>query len=392
MATGIRPRHARSCAARNGGACSCTPSYEAWVFSRREGRKIRKTFSGKGALAAAKGWRSDAQSAVRKGTMKAPTRTTVAEAAAEWMALAKEGVVRARGGQRYKPSALRGYEKSLRLRVLPEFGHARLTDLARPELQDWVERLQAQGLAPPTVQNTVLPLRAVYRRALDRGEVAIDPCAGLRLPTGTGERDRIASPEEARDLLSVLPDEDRALWATATYAGLRRGELQALAWEHVDLASGVLHVERSWDPVEGFIETKSKRGRRRVPIAAALRDHLLEHRMRCDGVGLVFGRSAVSPFNPSSITKRAMKAWGEARLDPICLHECRHTFASLMIAAGVNAKALSAYMGHANISITLDRYGHLMPGNEDEAAGLLDAYLARASERAAEAARAAVVA
>ena len=46
----------------------------------------------------------------------------------------------------------------------------------------------------------------------------------------------------------------------------------------------------------------------------------------------------------------------------ITLHECRHTFASLMIAAGVNAKALSAYMGHANISITMDRYGHLMPG------------------------------
>ncbi len=49
--------------------------------------------------------------------------------------------------------------------------------------------------------------------------------------------------------------------------------------------------------------------------------------------------------------------------------------ASLMIAAGVNAKALSTYMGHANIAITLDRYGHLMPGNEGEAAGLLDAYL-----------------
>ena len=45
-----------------------------------------------------------------------------------------------------------------------------------------------------------------------------------------------------------------------------------------------------------------------------------------------------------------------------------------MIAAGVNAKALSTYMGHADISITLDRYGHLMPGNEDEAAGLLDPY------------------
>ena len=59
------------------------------------------------------------------------------------------------------------------------------------------------------------------------------------------------------------------------------------------------------------------------------------------------------------------------------------------IAAGVNAKALSSYMGHANIGITLDRYGHLMPGNEDEAGALLDAYLAGERERADEAARAA---
>ena len=72
----------------------------------------------------------------------------------------------------------------------------------------------------------------------------------------------------------------------------------------------------------------------------------------------------------------------ERKLEPIPsigLHECRHTFASLMIAAGVNAKALSTYMGHASITITLDRYGHLMPGNEDKAAGLLDAYLEQAA-------------
>ena len=61
-------------------------------------------------------------------------------------------------------------------------------------------------------------------------------------------------------------------------------------------------------------------------------------------------------------SKRADKAWKKAGLERITLHECRHTFASLMIAAGVNAKALQTFMGHANISITLDRYGHLMPG------------------------------
>ena len=79
---------------------------------------------------------------------------------------------------------------------------------------------------------------------------------------------------------------------------------------------------------------------------------------------------------------RAALAWKVAGLRPITLHECRHTFASLMIGAGVNAKALSRYMGHASIVITLDLYGHLMPGNESEAAALLAAYLERADTAA----------
>jgi integrase len=98
--------------------------------------------------------------------------------------------------------------------------------------------------------------------------------------------------------------------------------------------------------------------------------------------GLVFGRTATRPFDPGAITRAADDAWDEAKLERITLHEARHTFASYVIAAGVGAKHLSAYMGHANISITLDKYGHLMPGNEDEAAALLDAYLERADAKA----------
>jgi integrase len=70
------------------------------------------------------------------------------------------------------------------------------------------------------------------------------------------------------------------------------------------------------------------------------------------------------------------------------LHEARHTFASILIAAGVNAKALSTYLGHSSIQITLDRYGHLMPGNEDEAVALVDAYLERAAGQAVTRAKA----
>ena len=79
-----------------------------------------------------------------------------------------------------------------------------------------------------------------------------------------------------------------------------------------------------------------------------------------------------------ALYRRADKAWEAAGLATrLRLHQARHTYASFMIAAGVNAKALSSYMGHSSITVTLDRYGHLMPGSEREAAKMLDAYLER---------------
>jgi integrase len=218
----------------------------------------------------------------------------------------------------------------------------------------------------------------MYRRALSLDEVSVNPTSGLRLPAVRGGRDRIVTPGEAEALLESLDAHDRALWGTALYAGLRRGELLALRWEDVDLGEGRIRVERSWDLAEGTaVGPKSAEGRRTVPMAARLRALLAAHQLACGRRdGLVFGVNGRTPASPSALTSRAREAWEGIGLDRITLHEARHTYASLMIAAGVNAKALSTYMGHANISITLDRYGHLMPGNEAEAAGMLDAYLA----------------
>jgi hypothetical protein len=219
MATGIVKRHSRSCATRLGGACNCPKGairYEAWVYSRREGKKIRRSFPTE---AAAKAWRADSSTAVRRGTMKAPTTIKVREAAARWLKGAREGVIRARSGDPYKPSAIRSYEASLRLRVCPAIGHMRLSEVTRVDLQDLIDRLVASGLTPSAVGCTLLPLRVIYLRAVDRGDVAVNPTTGLRLPAGRGGRDRIASPEEAARLIDALPVEDRALWATAMYAG-----------------------------------------------------------------------------------------------------------------------------------------------------------------------------
>jgi integrase len=261
-------------------------------------------------------------------------------------------------------------------------------------LQDFAMQMLADGTSASYIGVTLASLRAIYRRAVSRPDsgIVVNPTTGLELPKVRGGRDRIATPDECSRLLAALPEADRPIWATAMYAGLRRGELRALHVEDVDLTAGVLDVHRGWDPIEGEITTKG-RNRRKVPIAKELRRYLAAHLLALDWTeGLMFGASAVSPFEVVGLARHAQKAWKAENdrlladaedpeqvvlLEAITPHECRHTFASLMIAAGVNAKALSTYMGHATISITLDRYGHLMPGNEGEAADLLDAYLAR---------------
>lgn len=296
----------------------------------------------------------------------------------EWLELARSGVVRNRSGERYKPSAVRGYELALRRRVLPTLGGEPVAEVRRVDLQDLVDELVASGMAAATVQASVIPVKAIFRRLVARGEVKQNPTVGLELPAVRPSRDRVASPREAVDLLGALADGERAVWATAMYAGLRRGELMALRDRDVDLRAGVVRVRYGFDLVEGEIETKG-RNRRKVPIAKALREHLAVHRLRREPDAARFFGRGPSPFEPRELSRSADAAWRDAGLRRITLHECRHTFASLAIAAGVNAKALQTYMGHASIQTTFDLYGHLMPGSEGEAAGLLDAYLERAS-------------
>src|SRR5690349_21610361 len=142
---GIEVRHARWCRSREGGTCNCPKTYQAQVWSARDGKPIKRTFP---TLSAAKAWRHDALVALRRGTLRAPTKITVADAAAAWLAAARKGTIRSRKGTQYKPSALRGYERGLRLRALPEFGRRRLSEVTRNDLQDFVDQMVADGVAP----------------------------------------------------------------------------------------------------------------------------------------------------------------------------------------------------------------------------------------------------
>ncbi|MCB8970354.1 MAG: site-specific integrase [Thermoleophilales bacterium] len=379
---GIRVRHARSCRSGGGGRCNCSPSYEASVYSPRDNRKIRKTFK---VASEARSWRAHAKRAIDHGELRAGTSRTLRDAAEAWMESAERGEVRNRSGAPYKPSALRGYEQALRLRVLPEIGPKRLSAITTSDLQQLVDRWQAQGLPASTIRNTIKPLQAIYRRAKAREGLPVNPTRDLELPAPRPKEVEIVSPDQAAELLAAAPEQDRAMWATALYAGLRYGELRALRWENVDLATGTIRVVESWDAKAGSIDPKTRTSRRTVPVPAALRECLLDHKLATgrECADLVFGATVSRPLAANVVYRRADKAWKAAGLSGrLRLHQARHTYASFMIAAGVNAKALASYMGHSSIKVTFDLYGHLMPGSEAEAADLLDAFLERADTAA----------
>jgi integrase len=198
--------------------------------------------------------------------------------------------------------------------------------------------------------------------------------------------------EEAIELLDVLRQEDRTLWATALYAGLRCGELQALRWEAVDLATGKIQITETgnWDPkAHKFIRPKSKKGVRTVPIAAVLRGYLAAQKLRTGGTGLVFGATPERPFTASNVWRRAHMDWRRANkkrekeeqplLAAIGLHECRHCYVSMMHAARLSLEQIGDYVGHTSAYMT-HKYRHLRDGHEAEAARRQDAYLERVSQ------------
>ena len=383
-APGVEVRHTKGCAIHNGRRCSCQPTYRAVVVLGRPGHKRRRKSRTFSTITAAQTRRRDALIAVEHGRLRASEPITLREATRRYLSGAADGTIRNRSGDPYKPSALRGIEQAFRLRLVPDLGARQLADVRRADLQQLVNRMQTKEASPSTIRNTINAARALYRHAIQNDLISTDtdPTDGLALPAVRGRRDRVADPAEARALLAAVPDEDRPIWTTAMHAGLRLGELQAVGLEHIDIASGYIHVERSWDREAGFVAPKSlPAGRRAVPITAALRPVLVEHRERLLALGrthgLAFGRSASHPFNPTTITGRAERAWDAAGLRPIGLHECRHTCASTMMAAGVPIKAVSTYMGHSSIAITYDRYGHLLSDAGIEATSLIDTFLAR---------------
>lgn len=387
---GIYRIHARGCP---GGSCRCS-RYQAAVYSARDGKLVRKHFESE---REAKLWQAEIRGAVERREVVVQSKQTVNEAADELVAGMKDGSILSRKREPYKPAAVRSYERALTLRVRPAFGHRKLADLRMAEVEDFAAKLHREGLSASTIRNTLDPLRVIYRRARRRGEVTVDPTVGLEL---AGSRRREVNPpttDEVRALLGALPASERALWATAFFAGLRRGELRALRWDDVNLGANpaTIRVQRTWDDQEGEVRAKTEAGVRTVPLTAELARYLADHGLQTGRTAdaLVFGESATQPFTPTTVRRRAMKAWQAANerareraetegrevdadeiLRVFTPHEARHSTASHAIEAGLTGLELASLIGHSDPRTTESIYGHLMAHSGAAVAAKLDAY------------------
>lgn len=369
---GVYVRHQLRCpAARpDGGRCHCQPSFRGRRWdSQSRGMIWSETFGERAEVLTWLAANIKGQDAFQEAWDAGPTFSALAD---EWLEGVRSGAVGRRRGRRgtaYSSTTLEGYERSLRYVLVPEFGGRAAAEIDDREWQTWVDRLSREGLSRSRIANHLAVARAIYgwaarptRRLIER-----NPLVGIELPPNDEKpRTRVADAEEAATLLAAIPARDAVPYALAFYAGLRRAEIQRLDWPEVELDGYRLVVRKS----------KSLAGTgRRPPIAEPLRPILLGEHMRQGrrGTGSVSAVSVVS----GKLADRARDSWAAAGLEPITLHECRHTYASFLMAAGYTLRELMEYMGHSSLQAT-ERYVKLLPPlDESDPAERLNAFLRR---------------
>ena len=370
---GVYVRHQVKCPAAgpDGTRCRCTPSYRGRRWDPNLQRMIwSDTFKERAEVLEWLAANIKGEAAVREAAEAGPSFAALAD---EWLDGVRSGAVgrrRGRKGTGYSSTTLEGYERSLRYALVPEFGPRHAAQIDDLEWQTWVDRLSREGLSRSRIANHLAVARAIYGWAArpTRRLVERNPMLGIELPPNDERpRTRVADAEEAASLLGALAPRDAVPYALAFYAGLRRAEIRRLDWPDVELDGYRLVVRKA----------KSQAGTgRRPPIAEPLRPILLgEHMRQGRGSGPV---SAVSVMS-GKIAERARASWAAARLEPITLHECRHTYASFLMAAGYTLRELMEYMGHSSLQAT-ERYVKLLPPlDESDPADRLNAFLRRRS-------------
>jgi integrase len=351
-------------------------------------RKLGPAWTGRGRPPAgyftkrlAEQWLHELFAQARRGTLPGLVRTgaTFADAAAEFLRYAEHD-------RALKPSTLRGYRSIITAYLLPAFGKRRVEDVTTLEIERWRAGLAGVGgrdaLANNTKNRIVVLLHGVFARAVKVYGLPRNPVSGVeRHPVRIPGTIDVYSPEEVWALVRAAPSElDAAVYLTAAFTGLRRGELLALRWRDVDFANSTVRVRASY---AGGALTTPKSGKvRSVPLAPDVASALAKLSQREWFTGdddLVFPGETGEYMDGSALRRRYKEALQRAGLRPLRFHDLRHTFGTQVIGnPRVSILQLKEWMGHADIDTTM-RYLHFAPRAHD-AKLIAEAFAPRAAE------------
>jgi integrase len=357
-----------------------TYSYVVRERDPQTGRTRPRWIGGFPTVKAAKAARDKARVNVSRGTYVAPTALTVGD----WLDLWITG-----HAVELKPSTAASYRNKIDLYLKPTLGAERLQALSPSRLSVVFRKLSEAGGKDgrPLSARSVEYARAVLRKALSDAVVEriieTNPVTGSKAPRREGKPKHITWTGELQRtfLESVQASRWYPLWMLALASGMRRGELCGLRWSDVDLAAGMVGVERSTTQVGNErITTDTKNHERRkvsldpttVATLKAWRKLQTAERLEWgpayqDVDGLVFTWEDGSSVLPDYMSKTFVKAQAGLGLPRMTLHGTRHSHATTLLRDGVPVHVVSKRLGHKDASVTLNVYADSIPEDDDRA-------------------------
>ncbi|MDX0765773.1 tyrosine-type recombinase/integrase [Sinorhizobium medicae] len=354
----------------------------------KTGKKKRKWHSFTGTKRQAQSECARLIAEIKSGGYVEPTKQTVSEFLAEWLTFIKPTVT---------PKTHERYAEICEKNLGPLIGDVTLAKLKTDKIDAAFSKALTEGhrrgggLSPRTVHHMRRVLIKALNQAVTWDRLVKNPAAATTPPKIERTKMLAYDPDQTAILIEAFrPTRMFIPMMLAVMCGLRRGEILALRWRHVDLSANrrMLSIRESAEQTkEGVRYKEPKAGKSRtVALSSMMLAELKSHRarqaeeqlkigIRPDDDSFVVAQIDGRPLKPVSLTHEWTRLLAKTSLPRIRFHDLRHTHASQMLAAGVHPKVASERLGHSTIGITLDLYSHVMPGMQADAAEQVDAAL-----------------
>lgn len=324
-----------------------------------------------------------------EGDYLEPSKITLAEYLKDWLEVQK---------LRVKPTTWDGWNWISNKYICPNIGKVPLTSLSALHLEkyyrDMMEKGRTQGDGGLSAQTVLHHHRLIFqslKRGVKKGLIRKNVAADAEAPRPERKEISYLSDEETISLLKFAKGGEMYLpILLAVSTGLRRGELLGVRWKDINLETAVLTVNQNLVATEQnglvFQSPKSKHGRRSITLPALLVEELRQHKIKQletrlmlglgkDENALVVANADGSMIKPKNLTNRfasVIRNWGGQR---ITLHGLRHTHITSLLSKNVHIKAVSERAGHSTVVITLERYAHVIPSLQEDAASIMESTL-----------------